>query len=837
MRSELVFYFMLIVALAACSSGPPGGSKKVDTTSPGETVTASVPSPLTAHPACVISADCPSGQHCDLQQCVQDCNSMAPCAGNLTCSPRARCVAPGVPDTDPASTGKSAGVLSASPSRVLLTDRDSSFTVALTSSGTSTVRYRVEVSGPHLSVAHPAGTFAGSTQLVVNVDPTAASGRNQSGTLTIYSSLGTTVVSAPIHAGITGSYRGKLHYDGGPINLGGFEIALDVIEKAGAVQLRVIAQASMLFPAIDAQAATGQGIFVESTGLDATVAQVFNAAFGGPRNPFQRDIGRQVRFQLLPNSVGGLDGTFSETLVGLFANPITTSGHIALQYVPGDSDPTFSLGKVPTMPASPDKASAYALNDVLNFSDPTPCESVDLLNYDGTYATPSLESFANQTSSSVKGTSYDDIATACQNAMQLTSVPDPTGATAPACGLPQELAYALTCGAKRVSPSNVAQAKIVGRLLQDTLTAPLLVAKNEVVNALRRSFTDGPSAELSHYDAAITALTPYARWVLQPAVVEFVRSMAPQAASGDASSNQQTQGQPYPTARALADLFRLMASIDAERTRVDGAMNANGQSAHDNAQQRALLSYLELASLAEILKQWGTAPDSIVSSFTGALTPLDNGFAGLLKGANAFGIPDGFVPFVYRPEQASASPTNFEQVLAIAQSAVVAEKADETNFVTDDRSYAAQVQQLHSELMNVKAQYDTQLLALCGASFNPDKIKSTSDDWSSCGANHSGAVGQAVLGTSLARAQLTAAQAGICGQGKKLQADVEALAQMDEVETATIKAIWDDGREIAANDLKIGVIDAAQTALSIAANAQVWNGGAPAAEAACALIA
>lgn len=74
-----------------------------------------VPEPISDHPECILSADCPSGLHCDLGECTQECNTDVACSANLSCSSRARCLAPSEPDDDPAPPSKSIGTLDVSP--------------------------------------------------------------------------------------------------------------------------------------------------------------------------------------------------------------------------------------------------------------------------------------------------------------------------------------------------------------------------------------------------------------------------------------------------------------------------------------------------------------------------------------------------------------------------------------------------------------------------------------------------------------------------------------------------------------------------------------------------
>ena len=71
---------ILIVALLSigCSCGDEDGS------SGGNKGPQEPPPRISTHPPCVISADCPAGQHCDLGECVQDCNVESACESGST---------------------------------------------------------------------------------------------------------------------------------------------------------------------------------------------------------------------------------------------------------------------------------------------------------------------------------------------------------------------------------------------------------------------------------------------------------------------------------------------------------------------------------------------------------------------------------------------------------------------------------------------------------------------------------------------------------------------------------------------------------------------------------
>jgi len=738
------------------------------------------------------------------------------------------------------------GALTVTPQTVLLTDRDTNLTVKLSATGTDVVRYRVELDGPQLSIAQPRGQFTGSTDLKVAVDGSQLKARNLPGTIKVFTTLGNAIVNAPIHVGITGSYKGKLTYDGGPINLGETHLALDILESSGDVQMRVDSHNSMLFPATGSGETTGRGSYTLSGGVDATVGQVIPASFGGARNHFRRDVGRQVRFRLTPDSLNGLSGTFDETIVGLFAEPVTTSGHVALQYTPQDSDPSFTLGADVTMPASPAQTQTWDVGSVFPwqagscgaspFCGSGQCNSQtatekQVAALEQTYANPLAAGFQTMTPVDPTKPFFADMASNCQASLAATSLADyQASAQAQACGLVAGTACAMQLATAYTS-ADATLALAVGRLTQETLAPGLLVAKNEIVQALDDSFVGGLSQEQVDYNAATTTLAPFATWVTQPAILEYLRGMPVASAKGaDPGTDTQSQVQSFPAARALADLFFTMSTIDGETARV-AAASGDVQTVTSSAQQRAVLAYLESATLSEILKEWTTAPPSVGAKFTGVLTPLDQGFTATIEGADVFGIPDGFVPFVYRPEDVSKGATNFEQMLAVASNDVSNEQTLETQFLANNRAYEAQAAQLQQELLNVRTQYDERIGEICGTAFNPAQVMGP-DDWSNCGANNAGSYGLALENIDEATAKLQSAQTNAAGIQSKIQIDTNALAATQQVHADTIAFIDQTGNDIAAIDYADSMINAFSHAMDVASHADLLNAGAPLAESA-----
>jgi len=801
------------------------------------------PPKITDHPACVISADCPAGQHCDLGECVQSCNQEEPCSAALSCTSRARCVPPDSKDEDPAPTTTYLGAITASPTLAPLTDADKTLEIELKSSGSEPVRYRIELNAPHLRVAELRGEFTGSRKITFNVDVTTLKGRDVPGSIKFFTSLGDTVITAPIHVGLTGAYHGAMRYDGGAVPLGDARLAFEMIENKGELSVRVDAKQSLLFPTTDAGEATGRGSFTVSEGLDFTIAQRIPKTFATDRNRFDRDVGRKVRFKLKPTSRGDLEGTFEETLYGLFSLPVTLTGTVAFQYVARGSDPEFTVGEAPTMPPSPTKDVFKAPNAVFKWDTAT-CETeicssgcadatatkAKVSDIDTAYAKV-LETTVGAKS---EAKPFTAIADACKLALAKTNVDSwLADSVAKQCSLPPKLACTLPVLAK-LPTTDTAAAKLFGRLTYKVLAAPLLVAKNEIVLALSDSFASGGAKEKSRYDDAMTTLAPAATWVLQPAVLEYLRSMSSEAAKGDDPGDGTTLNEPYPAARALADLFQTAAALDGERARIGAAASADAQPALAvDAQRRAVLTYLEAAALTEILRSWSSAPKSISVKLLGVLTPIDEGFGALNLGANAFGVPSGFVPFVYRPEDVAKGATNFEQMLSIAKDSVGTEASVESAFTTNKRTYELNNKDLQSQLTNVRSQFDLRLKDLCGGKIEPDLL-STNTEWMKCGSppEYAGEIGTLMLDIEQAAARLRSAESRIRGMRDKIDIDTRRLADSQAVRADTLAFVDTTGKKLAANSFATGVIDAVSSAIQTSSNANLLNFGTPIAQAA-----
>src|SRR5882724_3793600 len=129
LRKSTLSVFVASV-LAACSSGstPPSAQHPDSPGSAGSEGSDAPATPTDETPAavastlCVISADCPAGTHCDLGECIQDCNVDNACGSGNECSARARCLAPSGVDHDPTPSTTYKGTVSAGPLTTLLTE-------------------------------------------------------------------------------------------------------------------------------------------------------------------------------------------------------------------------------------------------------------------------------------------------------------------------------------------------------------------------------------------------------------------------------------------------------------------------------------------------------------------------------------------------------------------------------------------------------------------------------------------------------------------------------------------------------------------------------------------
>lgn len=825
MSHRIIFGLLFLLAstanLACSSDKAPGGPKPIDP-----------PAPAEGGALCVLSADCSEGLYCDLGECVQSCSSEVPCgSASAYCSQRGRCVAEGQEDSDPPPPTANLGSLEVDQTIVPLTQASRKVVLRLSSEADALVRYRIVPSAPYLSIDEPRGAFTGETIVELAVDPGMVEGREGVGAIKIFSTLGERVVETPIKIGLTGRYQGALRYTSGSTVLGDARISVDLMQRQGDVDVRFDPDTSLLFPAGSAGATTGFGSYSEEEGVDFIVLQRVDASAGGTRNHFARDLGRRISMHLEPNALGDLEGTFTETIHGLFEQPVQIGGEVTLRLRRGEPEPNFELSPDAQMPVFAAPARNYA--DVFGSNAYATCGDVMTAVYTGAGTwgnnrTAALAEAANyykldeaMQSRVAEGQTYADLMELCGNGLLVAK---PTLVSVQCAWLP-----ATACGVAIAAqrPDHFAE---FNSFVPMALAPSLLIAQQHIVDALDASFTPGGlSAERKAYDDAAAALAGIGRWVLYPDHLDYLRGLSQEEARGavPTAGQNRTEQETFPAGRALARLFHVLATIDGERARTAGIDSAASDAQLlKTAQERALITLLEAVTLLEVVKQWDLTPDVLEADLSGVLNPLDVGFGALLEGARAFGVPEGFVPFVWRPEDVGKGATNFEQMLALAGETLSGEKALEDAYMSNKRAFEASETELLREAQNLKLTYDAQIADVCGDGFDLDGVTQEAD-WQACGADDQGEVGVLLLDVALMGARLEAAHSRLRGLADKIQIDKDTLARTQGVRTSTLRFIDSTGSQLDTLTMTEGTLNAIQAFLNIAANAQVLNFGTP----------
>lgn len=797
---------------------------------PGNRPLSEAPPAIETHPACVLSADCPAGQHCDLGECIQDCNTERPCGPDAVCSPRARCLAPSEEDRDPPPSTRRAGTLTVTPSSVFLTERDDTLSITLKSDSAEAVRYRVALDAPHLSIHSPRGSFVGETTLRLDVDSGRLVGAETSGTVRIHTTLGDATVAAPVRIGITGGFEGTMTYDNdGSLPLGSAAIALTLREDGGKVAARIAPDRSLLFPAKPEDAATGRGLFRRSDGAQFTVTHRVPAALGGERNRFARPVTRTVAFRVAPDERGDLAGTFEERIHGLLTRPVTLQGTVRLRRRSVPSELEFE----PAADATPEATAVQPLKlaDVFPDWDESRCTSiVNPPTAAGESCAPRADGSLpggcagalHFWATAVDGKYYrlgakleqsvleplDRIVDSCARdvARRPDQVIDPVACTA----VPH-----LACALSDVVASAAHDAAVSGvfaSLFAHVLAPALLVAQEEIVQGVKESFTEGSRVQAERLGRARDLLGPPATWVLQAGVMEYLARILALGEPG---------GGAHVTAlRTLGRLFFVQSTIDGELARLSVLDAKPPEERLARAQAGAVLTLLEAAAIAGVLDRWGgSAPPDLGVELTDVLSPADAGFRTLLQGGVVFGVPDGFVPMIHQKGDESS---NFAQVLASGKASLAQFAADERAFTESNRAFESNDSAFDEQVTRVRTEFETAIGNLCGSKLDLERV-----DWTKCGAGGEGETGGLVLDVELAQSRLQAAEQRVTGMARKIAIEERRVHEVQAIRRSTIAFVGKNGDERVALAIREGAINTALKIIEIASEASAMNFGAP----------
>ncbi len=519
-----------------------------------------------------------------------------------------------------------------------------------------------------------------------------------------------------------------------------------------------------------------------------------------------------------------LSGSFEEKLYGLFREPVTLTGNAYLERRPLDRTAPLRSSAPPAMPGA-DSAAPPSIGDV--FPGWTASDCVPIASR------PDLAAAADAAMMADYLPLYE--------ALQAPSVDssDPIGDIAALCraeigGAPPALANGvkcavvprLACALRDLSDAKLVGADVstrFGSLFAETLDPALLVAQDDVVKGVKDSFVHGVMSERGSLDAARSELGPPALWVLQPKVIDYLSRIPSQ---GVASPDYTGEPAHVHALRTLSRLFYVLSTIDGESSNLAAADRVASQADRVRAaQERGVLTLFEAATVAGVLASWGgSAPPDVGTEFTDVLSPMDRGFRTLVQGALVFGVPEGVVPFLYNPGDASS---NFDQVLKSVEPSLTQFTDDETAFTTAERTYEQNADTLDEELVNVETGLESQLADLCGQDFDVSAVK-TDADWAACGANHAGEVGSLLLGIDQAQEKLRASHGRVTGMSEKIDIEYNRIRDVKGVRDGTIAFIKSTGEQLDVLTVQEGVINVAEKCLEVASNSSLTNFGAPA---------
>jgi hypothetical protein len=819
-------------AVSESGAGPDAGAAGFATTSP-----------RSDDAGCIISADCAEGAHCDLGECVQDCNELVPCAKGLVCSARGRCLSSTGVDADPLPPNGLNGTVVAEPTSFELAESDANFEVKLSSTAKGSVDYRVEVRAPFLSlVGSERDSFTGNTTLNFKVSTRGLSGALTPGTILVHTNLGNVLVSPSIRVGLSGRYQGVMRYSTGTTAFGDVGIAATLRDDHGDVVMAIDPNYSMTFPSIGGKAAAGQGSFTFSDGLNISVSQAIGADFGGERNHFKRPIARQVAFALAPSKGGRLEGTFKETVYGILAQPIVLQGSAYLE--PLEATQSISLEPAPVttptiggrefasielFPGWAYSTSAFghcSPSSATEFTGASPGNLATIQQLEDTYYARLANGLAGPR------TVDDDMhafAETCATDLARPNLDDFNAKGS--CAYVPPLACALRDVAEfqwRTADEFHSAQVTYNRLFARVLAPALFVAQDAVVEGLKQSFQKGTQAEADFFQRARKALDAPLTFVLASGALQTLKDMPVAIAAGDPTSQDSTATN-YPAARALARALYVLNTIDGEQARLDASDLTKTQDAKlALAQQRGVLGLLEGVALSSVVNQWGSPPN-LGNEFIGILTLADRGFQTLQQGGVTFGIPDGEIPI------ASGGPvtagSNFDLLRELAKPALDIQAADETAFTVPEREFEQNNASVLAELENVRNRFDSEIHDICGPAFPIDGPKTDSDWFTLCGKDGLGQFLELGGDIQLAQGRLQAAQTNLLAMQKKVAIDTQRLADTQHVRAETIAFTDSAGDQKVALQISEGFINIAEKTIEIASHANILNGGAPLGEA------
>lgn len=811
---------LVLVGASACGGGG-GGMPPVDPLPPPEPYAA----PSGGAPTCELSADCPAGTHCDLGECIQTCNIVDPCSGELVCIARGRCAdAPDAPADPPIERDAGAVSLRSDVAQILIGEADNVAVLQLSATPmTETLRYRIAPQVSWLRVAEPRGEMTGALTVMLEVDRSRLAPGTYDGTIVVKTTGGDVVVPVHLQQGITAAYEGVFEYDS-PRPLGTSHIRLEMRENAGFVDVRIDPLRSPTFPALGGRSTTATWR-VEEGQLRGSIVQRLTPSDFGPGGLLTRDIGRTFEVELEVSEAGGYEGRFEESWTGIASMPVSTSGTISLDRLPGVEVAEFAVASPPPLPSNPDPnpptltAACVSVAQSMVPGGVTCSASASAANLArcGTAILTAGSRLDDPTVGLLVGDSargYESFVDACEADFDAMDVGP--SATRAACLRRDNLSCAVAFFGRAaqgdvpdgfrgvanvVSAHAAAGALLVNQTLVDAFSAPFsqTIEGAAVGRAMADSLDDGR-------ERGLAALRP----IFDPFVVDTLAGTPSSLAGEDEFQALRRSAllvsRLRMTLEEAADLRARRQAVDTDTLRIELG-------------QDALQLQLLLATLATI-EELQRAPETPeIGLFAESLTRISNRFLQLDQ-EQPFGIPEGFVEFLFDPANPIGGGTNFEQVLAarrpIVTTAITAEETAESSV----RIFDERVEALEDELLLLRQEANGTLRALCGAS----PSDSTAPDLENCGSG--GRLAQARLTVEEAQESMRLAVTRVEGLVERVRIQERRLRDVYQIRSESISYVAETGAEIIAINVLDSMLGAVQEMLSTAAGTGLLTPGA-----------
>jgi hypothetical protein len=792
-----VVCFVVLAGLssAACGSSSAEGSSDAGSTESGARDAtqgdAQAPPPAEGGAACQFAYQCATGTYCNLQQCMQECNTQKACGNGQVCTPRGECAASASAPSDPTPAVQS-GQLAASTNLVVVSSTDTSFSLGLT--GSRNVSYRLASSASWVVPPSQLGTFNGSTTLEFKVKPSLAPASALTASVTIYSEQGDVTVYVSAQPPLQGVWQGAVTFtsvnlpaDGGsvPLPMGQAQLALDIRTGAPGLRAQVDPSSSTLWAAPAAGPAAGTGTMSADGRVTFTLAEVADSqsvqSLYGPSvlqtaAGTARPIGRQLALTLTENADGSLSGTTAERIYGLTSTPVEIDGTVTFHLNANATVPTFGAPAAVTMPGGPPAIaldSPFAPDGGLTASEcetgltdagvaacagGTSADKWSCITGNGapnsgvlqngfpidTFYSPNPQAAFTITSTPDGGTgnAYQSAAAQCAAGLPASFRPltpvgrpaDPGCANTGAIDCARYMALTKLAG-NPSSPGNNPDLAAQGVMDVARAYGELfeLIGNQDAVTALGDRLT--PSIATTQYRGDVLsgrqAYDAALYFILTPDLFEALRSVSASDAQSGPLSRPNNE---VALARAAESLTR-SATQTMTALQIDLSTSTNVMTLHSQAQADATLYFVEAALLADLDARWRgglSAPIQQVTQFAPMLSAYDQAIQGILPDYTPLGVPTEYVPLL------AQSPTgpqtnNFLSLNTTAASSVMTSVSADTTALNTTRTFDLEQAAATAAVTADQANQIATIVAICGESFVTNN--QPNPDITQCGAN------------------------------------------------------------------------------------------------------